>query len=61
VRTGVKRLVHASSVSVYSPGPKDRRVDESWPAGGSGCDSSPPGAPAGGPSREVTAARARKR
>jgi UDP-glucose 4-epimerase len=26
--------VHASSVGVYSPGPKDRRVDESWPHGG---------------------------
>jgi nucleoside-diphosphate-sugar epimerase len=34
VRTGVKRLVHASSVGVYSPGPKDRRVNESWPSGG---------------------------
>ena len=34
VRAGVKRLVHASSVGVYSPGPKDRRVDESWPNGG---------------------------
>jgi UDP-glucose 4-epimerase len=27
-------LVHASSVGVYSPGPKDRRVDESWPREG---------------------------
>ena len=27
-------LVHASSVGVYSPGPSDRRVDESWPNGG---------------------------
>ena len=27
-------LVHASSVGVYSPGPKDRPVDESWPRGG---------------------------
>ena len=26
--------MHASSVGVYSPGPKDRRVDESWPRGG---------------------------
>ncbi len=34
VRAGVKLLVHASSVGVYSPGPKDRRVDESWPSGG---------------------------
>ena len=34
VRAGVKLLVHASSVGVYSPGPQDRRVDESWPHGG---------------------------
>jgi UDP-glucose 4-epimerase len=27
-------LVHASSVGTYAPGPKDRRVDESWPATG---------------------------
>ena len=33
-RAGVGALVHASSVGVYSPGPKDRRVDESWPHGG---------------------------
>ena len=32
--TGVPRLVHASSVGVYSPGPKDRAVDESWPREG---------------------------
>jgi nucleoside-diphosphate-sugar epimerase len=31
---GVDRLVHASSVGVYSPGPKDRAVDESWPRDG---------------------------
>jgi UDP-glucose 4-epimerase len=31
---GVKTIVHASSVGAYSPGPKDRRVDESWPTGG---------------------------
>src|SRR5919109_3540406 len=31
---GVPALVHASSVGVYSAGPKDRRVDESWPADG---------------------------
>jgi UDP-glucose 4-epimerase len=31
---GVGRLVHASSVGVYSPGPKDRMVDESWPRDG---------------------------
>jgi nucleoside-diphosphate-sugar epimerase len=30
----VDRLVHASSVGVYSPGPKDRAVDESWPRDG---------------------------
>jgi nucleoside-diphosphate-sugar epimerase len=34
VRAGAKVLVHASSVGVYSPGPKERRVDESWPNGG---------------------------
>jgi len=28
---GVPALVHASSVGTYSPGPKSRRVDESWP------------------------------
>jgi nucleoside-diphosphate-sugar epimerase len=31
---GVPTLVYASSVGVYSPGPKDRRVDESWPTDG---------------------------
>ena len=31
---GVPALVHASSVGAYSPGPKDRRVDESWPTEG---------------------------
>ena len=31
---GVASLVHASSVGVYSPGPKDRAVDESWPREG---------------------------
>src|SRR5918998_5024186 len=31
---GVPRLVYASSVGAYSPGPKDRRVDESWPIDG---------------------------
>ncbi len=30
----VPALVYASSVGVYSPGPKDRRVDESWPVEG---------------------------
>lgn len=33
-RAGVGALVHASSVGVYSPGPHDRRVDESWPRDG---------------------------
>lgn len=31
---GVPALVYASSVGAYSPGPKDRRVDESWPTHG---------------------------
>jgi UDP-glucose 4-epimerase len=31
---GVPALVHASSIGVYSPGPKDRLVDESWPREG---------------------------
>jgi nucleoside-diphosphate-sugar epimerase len=31
---GVPSIVYASSVGAYSPGPKDRRVDESWPTGG---------------------------
>jgi UDP-glucose 4-epimerase len=31
---GVGALVYASSVGAYSPGPKDRRVDESWPTEG---------------------------
>jgi nucleoside-diphosphate-sugar epimerase len=30
----VPSLVYASSVGAYSPGPKDRRVDESWPTDG---------------------------
>jgi nucleoside-diphosphate-sugar epimerase len=34
VRAGVPALVYASSVGAYSPGPKDRMVDESWPTGG---------------------------
>jgi UDP-glucose 4-epimerase len=33
-RAGVPALVYASSVGAYSPGPKDRRVDESWPVDG---------------------------
>jgi UDP-glucose 4-epimerase len=31
---GVPVLVYSSSVGVYSPGPKDRAVDESWPKNG---------------------------
>lgn len=34
VAAGVPKLVYASSVGVYSPGPKDREVDESWPTEG---------------------------
>jgi UDP-glucose 4-epimerase len=30
----VPALVYASSVGAYSPGPKDRRVDETWPTDG---------------------------
>jgi UDP-glucose 4-epimerase len=31
---GVPSLVYASSVGAYSPGPKDRQVEESWPTEG---------------------------
>ena len=31
---GVPALLYASSIGVYSPGPKDRRVDESWQRSG---------------------------
>ena len=31
---GVPSLVYASSIGAYSPGPKDRAVDESWPTEG---------------------------
>lgn len=31
---GVRAVVYASSVGAYSPGPKDRFVDESWPTEG---------------------------
>jgi UDP-glucose 4-epimerase len=31
---GVRALVYASSIGAYSPGPKDRAVDESWPTNG---------------------------
>ena len=30
----VPALVYASSVGAYSAGPKDKRVDESWPVDG---------------------------
>lgn len=33
-RAGVGSLVYASSVGAYSPAPKDRLVDESWPVDG---------------------------
>src|SRR3954447_16505740 len=33
-KAGVGSLVYASSVGAYSPGPKDRAVDESWPTEG---------------------------
>jgi len=31
---GVRAVIYASSVGAYSPGPKDRLVDESWPTDG---------------------------
>jgi nucleoside-diphosphate-sugar epimerase len=31
---GVRAIVYSSSVGAYSPGPKDRPVDESWPTHG---------------------------
>jgi UDP-glucose 4-epimerase len=31
---GVSALLYSSSVGAYSPGPKDRAVDESWPTDG---------------------------
>jgi UDP-glucose 4-epimerase len=34
VAAQVPALVHASSVGAYSPGPKQRQVDESWPVDG---------------------------
>ena len=34
VHADVRALVYASSVGAYSPGPKDRFVDESWPTDG---------------------------
>ncbi|MFY1688659.1 NAD-dependent epimerase/dehydratase family protein [Plantactinospora sp. WMMB782] len=33
---GVPKLVHASSIAAYAPGPADRRVDEDWPVTGVG-------------------------
>ena len=33
-KAGVTALVYASSVGAYSPGPKDRYVDELWPTDG---------------------------
>ena len=33
---GVRNLIYASSVGAYSPGPKDRPVDEAWPTAGIG-------------------------
>ncbi|MDQ3372103.1 MAG: NAD-dependent epimerase/dehydratase family protein [Actinomycetota bacterium] len=33
-QAGVRTVVHASSVGAYAAGPKDRRVDESWPTTG---------------------------
>src|SRR3954452_14943042 len=34
LEVGVPSLIYASSVGPYAPGPKDRRVDESWPVTG---------------------------
>jgi ferritin-like metal-binding protein YciE/nucleoside-diphosphate-sugar epimerase len=34
VRAGVPKLIYASSVGAYSPGPKEHPVEESWPTGG---------------------------
>jgi UDP-glucose 4-epimerase len=31
---GVKAIAYASSIGAYSPGPKDRAVDETWPTEG---------------------------
>jgi nucleoside-diphosphate-sugar epimerase len=33
---GVRKLIYASSVGAYGAGPKDRRVDETWPTTGTG-------------------------
>ncbi|MFL5822864.1 MAG: NAD-dependent epimerase/dehydratase family protein [Solirubrobacteraceae bacterium] len=34
VQAGVPALIYASSIGAYSPGPKDRMVDETWPTDG---------------------------
>src|SRR5437868_1505478 len=34
VQARVPALIYASSVGAYSPGPKDRLIDESWPTNG---------------------------
>src|SRR5436305_8330356 len=34
VEAGVPSILYASSIGAYSPGPKDRLVDESWPTEG---------------------------
>jgi nucleoside-diphosphate-sugar epimerase len=34
VQAGVPKILYASSVGAYSPGPKDHFVDESWPTDG---------------------------
>ncbi len=34
VEAGVPSLIYASSIGAYSPGPKNRMVDESWSTGG---------------------------
>ncbi len=34
MRAGARTVVHASSIGAYSPGPKDRLVDEEWPTDG---------------------------
>jgi UDP-glucose 4-epimerase len=34
VRAGVRSIVHASSIGTYAHGPKDRAVEEDWPATG---------------------------
>ncbi|MBX5442136.1 MAG: NAD-dependent epimerase/dehydratase family protein [Solirubrobacteraceae bacterium] len=36
VAAGARTIVYASSVGAYSPGPKDRAVDETWPTEGIG-------------------------